>query len=196
MPTEGGLYATTCKLGPVLEFLAAPALAQTKPAETQATTPPAQMQSGQTAAGAMNFVQRQQAQELSAEWLSGSNVYNRQDENLGTINDMIIGADGQVKAVVIGVGGFLGIGEKNVAVAFDALDINPAPEGRAATTAQAPATAPTTGQATPATQSGQQARAGNETERRIYLDANSRAARPGSRVHSSGEPARNPGRCR
>ena len=55
----------------------------------------------------------------------GENVYNGTGddaENIGDVNDLVIGNDGAVKAVVIGVGGFLGIGEKNVAIDMAALD--------------------------------------------------------------------------
>jgi sporulation protein YlmC with PRC-barrel domain len=41
--------------------------------------------------------------------------------NLGNVNDLVLDANGNVVAVVIGVGGFLGIGEKQVAVPFSAL---------------------------------------------------------------------------
>lgn len=41
--------------------------------------------------------------------------------NLGNINDLVLSESGQVQAVVIGVGGFLGLGEKQVAVAYSAL---------------------------------------------------------------------------
>ena len=41
--------------------------------------------------------------------------------NLGNINDLVLDANGKVAAIVIGVGGFLGIGEKQVAVDFAAL---------------------------------------------------------------------------
>ncbi|MEQ9637028.1 MAG: PRC-barrel domain-containing protein [Devosia marina] len=43
-------------------------------------------------------------------------------ESIGTVNDLVISADGEIHAVVIGVGGFLGIGEKNVAVDFAELE--------------------------------------------------------------------------
>ncbi len=43
-------------------------------------------------------------------------------EQIGTVNDLVITADGDINAVVIGVGGFLGIGEKNVAVDFLSLE--------------------------------------------------------------------------
>lgn len=42
-------------------------------------------------------------------------------EQIGDINNLVIGPDGQVAAVIIGVGGFLGIGEKNVAVDYTEL---------------------------------------------------------------------------
>jgi len=43
-------------------------------------------------------------------------------EEIGSINDLVFSENGQIEAVVIGVGGFLGIGEKNVAVDFDSLE--------------------------------------------------------------------------
>jgi sporulation protein YlmC with PRC-barrel domain len=53
----------------------------------------------------------------------GQTVYtsDAQDEAVGDINDLIVGDDGTIEAVVIGVGGFLGVGEKNVAVSYDSL---------------------------------------------------------------------------
>jgi sporulation protein YlmC with PRC-barrel domain len=56
--------------------------------------------------------------------LIGKRVYTSDApdaESIGDINDLVIGEDGSVQAVVIGVGGFLGIGEKNVAVGFDKI---------------------------------------------------------------------------
>lgn len=43
-------------------------------------------------------------------------------EEIGNISDLIFTEDGRITAVVIGVGGFLGIGEKSVAVPFDMLE--------------------------------------------------------------------------
>jgi sporulation protein YlmC with PRC-barrel domain len=56
--------------------------------------------------------------------LLGFPVYNSSAadaERIGEINDLVIGESGEVSAVIIGVGGFLGIGEKNVAVNYDDL---------------------------------------------------------------------------
>ena len=53
--------------------------------------------------------------------LVGLNVYNDSNESLGSINDLLTDKNGDIKGAVIGVGGFLGVGEHMVAVAFDKL---------------------------------------------------------------------------
>ena len=53
--------------------------------------------------------------------LVGLNVYNDNNESLGSINDLLTDKSGNIKAVVIGVGGFLGVGEHLVAVPFDKI---------------------------------------------------------------------------
>jgi len=57
--------------------------------------------------------------EWRASKLVGLNVYNNNNENIGSINDLLTDKSGSIKAVVIGVGGFLGIGEHLVAIPFD-----------------------------------------------------------------------------
>jgi len=52
----------------------------------------------------------------------GSSVYTAANENVGDVNDLILGSDGSVKAVILGVGGFLGMGEKDVAVPLSQLN--------------------------------------------------------------------------
>jgi sporulation protein YlmC with PRC-barrel domain len=51
--------------------------------------------------------------------MAGLNVYNDSNESIGSINDTLMDKSGNIKAVVIGVGGFLGLGEHLVAVPFD-----------------------------------------------------------------------------
>jgi sporulation protein YlmC with PRC-barrel domain len=51
----------------------------------------------------------------------GLSVYNDNNENLGSINDLLTDKSGNIKAVVIGVGGFLGVGSHLVAVPFDKI---------------------------------------------------------------------------
>ncbi|EHK52662.1 PRC-barrel domain-containing protein [Allomesorhizobium alhagi] len=57
--------------------------------------------------------------------LIGETVYNGTGddaENIGEVNDIVIGSNGEVESIVIGVGGFLGLGEKNVAVNYTEAD--------------------------------------------------------------------------
>ena len=51
--------------------------------------------------------------------VAGLSVYNDNNESVGSINDLLMDKGGSIKAVVIGVGGFLGVGEHLVAVPFD-----------------------------------------------------------------------------
>jgi len=62
-------------------------------------------------------------QQMSADDLEGSYVYGANDETVGEIDTLLIGDNGQIDRVVINVGGFLGLGEKPVAVTFDELQV-------------------------------------------------------------------------
>ncbi|MDO5658718.1 MAG: PRC-barrel domain-containing protein [Paracoccus sp. (in: a-proteobacteria)] len=94
------------------------------PAETVVVTETAEP----TEAHAAAMVEQQQGMnELRLDWLTGSSVYSMtpEGEKVGDIRDVIMDVDsGQIKAAIIGVGGFLGIGEKQIAVAWDDLTIN------------------------------------------------------------------------
>jgi sporulation protein YlmC with PRC-barrel domain len=59
--------------------------------------------------------------DMQASKIINSTVYSAANENVGDINDIVIGRDGKVYGVVIGVGGFLGLGEKDVIVPMDRL---------------------------------------------------------------------------
>ena len=70
-----------------------------------------------------NFIGQLQNQQVMASRLIGTTVVSTNNESIGDVNDVILDRQGQVAGVVIGVGGFLGIGEKDVAVPFRALEI-------------------------------------------------------------------------
>jgi sporulation protein YlmC with PRC-barrel domain len=55
--------------------------------------------------------------------LIGVDVYNEANEKIGDIQELILDKFGKVEHVVLGVGGFLGMGEHYVAVAFDKLKL-------------------------------------------------------------------------
>lgn len=77
--------------------------------------------------------------------LVGVKVYNNANENVGSIDDLLIDKSGQIKGVVIGVGGFLGMGEHLVAVSFDQLKFSDQPvSANTASTAPASGTSSTT----------------------------------------------------
>ena len=54
------------------------------------------------------------------DWYKQS-VYDPANSKIGEIMDVLLAADGKVNALIIGVGGFLGMGEKDVAVPFSAV---------------------------------------------------------------------------
>lgn len=66
-----------------------------------------------------------------ADALTGNQVKSsvEDDEDIGTITDLVIDEDGQINAVVVGVGGFLGMGEKNVAIEWDSLELTKDEDG-------------------------------------------------------------------
>lgn len=70
------------------------------------------------------------AADLRAEELMGTTVYGADDANIGEIGDILMTADGKIDAYVIDVGGFLGMGEKKVAVGSDNLAFMVDAEGK------------------------------------------------------------------
>ena len=111
--------------------------------------------------------------------LMGLDVYNEANEKLGDVNELILDKSGKINAVVIGVGGFLGMGEHDIAVSIDKLkfveepvrtsstapattprDTAPATTSRDATTGAAPAP----GTATTTTTTTTTARTGDATD--------------------------------
>ena len=81
--------------------------------------------------------------------LVGLNVYNDSNESLGSINDLLADKNGDIKGVVIGVGGFLGVGEHLVAVPIDKVKFVDEPIAYTSTSS-----APASGGARPTTGTG------------------------------------------
>ena len=69
------------------------------------------------------YLTEQSESQLSANNFIGQSVYTSGDESIGEINDLIIEEKGGIVAAVIGVGGFLGIGEKDVAVPMSKITV-------------------------------------------------------------------------
>ncbi|WP_137132387.1 PRC-barrel domain-containing protein [Rhizobium sp. FY34] len=111
----------------------APALAQTSTtpvapsAQTNTTTPAGAAGSssmGTRAAGMTGaYLTQQAATQISANDYIGKAIYNGENNSIGNVTDLIIEENGGIVAAVVGVGGFLGMGEKNVAVPMDKLNV-------------------------------------------------------------------------
>ena len=99
------------------------------------------------AAPAATTAGSQEKMALKGSWraskLMGLDVYNEANEKLGDINELILDKNGKVNAVVIGVGGFLGMGEHDIAVSMDKLKFMEEPV-RTSSTAPATTTRETT----------------------------------------------------
>jgi sporulation protein YlmC with PRC-barrel domain len=60
---------------------------------------------------------------ISANDFIGKRVYSKAGDDIGEVNDLIMTDNGSIRAVVLGVGGFLGMGEKDVAVSMNAINM-------------------------------------------------------------------------
>jgi hypothetical protein len=69
------------------------------------------------------FLNEQKTDDILASTIIGKSAVNSQDEAIGDVNDLVTDRSGKILAALIGVGGFLGIGEKDVAVRFEDLKL-------------------------------------------------------------------------
>ncbi|MEX0624207.1 PRC-barrel domain-containing protein [Saccharospirillum sp.] len=74
---------------------------------------------GQSGMENRGYLESAPANSMNASDLIGSNITTDGEEEVGSISELIIDENGQVVAVVVGVGGFLGMGEKDVAIGWD-----------------------------------------------------------------------------
>lgn len=73
--------------------------------------------------GSDRFLSAQHSNDYLASNLIGESVVNAKNETIGEVNDLVTDKDGKIVAVLVGAGGFLGIGVKDVAVRFEDLNI-------------------------------------------------------------------------
>jgi PRC-barrel domain len=113
-------------------LLLASAFAQTQDSEApnpsaQTPAPPTKdaVKSEASESARPGFVAEQgKDQWLTSKNLIGASVLGPSNEKVGSINDLLVDRDGTIIAAVVGVGGFLGIGAKNVAVPFKSLELS------------------------------------------------------------------------
>ena len=132
-------YVTAGIAGSLL--LASAAFAAEDNATTTASPPVTAMQSNASSSSFQG--------DWRASKVVGLNVYNEKNENVGSINDLLMEKNGSIKAAVISVGGFLGMGARLVAVPFDKIKFSAEPIAYTGV-----AGAPNAGGARPATTTG------------------------------------------
>ncbi|MDQ0422716.1 sporulation protein YlmC with PRC-barrel domain [Peteryoungia aggregata LMG 23059] len=76
------------------------------------------------ASGNATYLTEQAENHISVSDFMGQSIYTANDQSIGDINDLLVEQDGGIVAAVVGVGGFLGIGEKNVAIPFENITIS------------------------------------------------------------------------
>jgi len=88
---------------------------------TQRSAQPGSQMPQTTRMGGSEYLTSAPSSAVHADNIIGSDVMTTGDENVGPVNDLIFDDDGQIIAVVVGVGGFLGMGEKDVAISWDSV---------------------------------------------------------------------------
>jgi len=85
-----------------------------------------QAQTDDTMTGAMNQregMREADVERMSADDLLESEIYGANDEHIGNVSDVILSPEGEIDALLVDAGGFLGIGSKEVAIGFDNVEI-------------------------------------------------------------------------
>jgi hypothetical protein len=98
------------------------ALAQTQTTPPATAPPAATVERPATDANKSVFYTQQKG-EMRASDLIGATVRNTANESIGEIDELVMSPDGKIHAAIVGVGGFLGIGERKVALDFASLRI-------------------------------------------------------------------------
>jgi sporulation protein YlmC with PRC-barrel domain len=145
----GGLMMSTALAQQTAPAPGAPAAAP--PAATPAAPKMDDKAKADSAAAVMKdgkFVAAQNADQWAWSKFKGTDVIGPSNEKIGDVDDILFDKDGKVHAFIVGVGGFLGIGQKDVAIDMSAFQVVPADSvrttardtGTTGTTVPAPAT--------------------------------------------------------
>ena len=102
-----------------------PAPSATPATPAPSATPTTPRAGGGAVAAAPQFIAAQKSDQMLASKFTGTDVMGPNNEKIGDVNDMLFDKDGKIMAYIVGVGGFLGIGEKNVALEPTAFQMVP-----------------------------------------------------------------------
>jgi sporulation protein YlmC with PRC-barrel domain len=88
-------------------------------AQTSTTTPTPPAQGSTAQAGSGQLLTQMSPDMMRGSKLMGVDVYGSDNQKIGDIDEVLVDKQGKIQAVVVGVGGFLGIGQKDIAVRYD-----------------------------------------------------------------------------
>jgi sporulation protein YlmC with PRC-barrel domain len=81
--------------------------------------------------GKLKFVDSQSPEQFLASKFKGTDVIGDDNKKIGDVSDILFDKDGKIQAYVISVGGFLGVGAKEIALAPSSFDVTPGENGKA-----------------------------------------------------------------
>lgn len=104
---------------------APPAIGEANPPSQSLEIPksPESPKSAEAAPSGTPFIAKQESSDWLIGNLIGKSVVNADNESIGNVNDLVTDQNGKLIAIVVGAGGFLGIGEKNVAIRFEDIKL-------------------------------------------------------------------------
>ncbi len=128
----GGLMLSTALAqSPAPNTSANPSASQSAPMAPSAQPAPSTQPSPSASAGGISakVITQQSSDQWLASKFKGTNVIGNNDEKIGDVSDILFDKNEKVDAIVIGVGGFLGIGSKEVALPLSAFQVVPGKDG-------------------------------------------------------------------
>lgn len=110
------IMAVAAVSGLALTSAMAQSTSTTSPPTSTAPSVTSTTPSSTTAAGHPNFIQSQTSDQWLASKFKGTDVMGTDDKKIGDVSDILFDQNNKVLAYIVGVGGFLGIGSKDVAI--------------------------------------------------------------------------------
>jgi sporulation protein YlmC with PRC-barrel domain len=108
-------------------------------AQTPSTTTPSEPSAAPATTGPVNpsgkatVVNSQKSDQFLVSSFKGTDVLGPDDKKIGDVTDLLFDKTGNIQAVIVGVGGFLGIGAKDVALTLPSFDVVPGKDGQSPT---------------------------------------------------------------
>jgi len=103
----------------------APSTSSDTSSQAQPAAPAEQSKQAATPPPSDAIIPQQAANDMRADKLIGMRVYNMNGDEVGKVDDILIGKDGKISGVVLSVGGVFGIGSKAVGLVWKEVDISP-----------------------------------------------------------------------